>query len=296
MAVGLSLAACDSLQIGDPIAFGAAQTGNLLDQGDFDGGFGNWRACSDPAAITLDANDDNTMGTALLSAGGCIYQTVPAQANDEMVVSCNVSKTGNSWTSVSFGYLDRNYQPLNSVEAPVSSSILSEVSTSLRAPSDAYFAEVLVFTEEGAVVDDCELINISAGLPEEFLVNSRFEQELNGWQSCDTGTATVDNDTVTITEGCITQKFTAYEGVSLTVTCDGVKAGDEHAAVALGYLDIDNQPIETVEAPLSTEAGTFPSVTLTGPATAFFAQVMIYATGEASVNSCSMQMVEADDV
>ena len=82
----------------------------------------------------------------------------------------------------------------------------------------------------------------------------------------------------------------------LQLTCDGVKAGEEHAAVALGYLDIADQPIATVEAPLSTEAGTNPSVTLTGPATAFYAQAMIYATGEASVDSCSMQMVEPDNI
>jgi len=288
IALGSGIAACDSLQItGGPIAIGAAQAGNLLGNGGFDGGFGDWRACSDPAAVTLDSNEINTEGTARLSAGGCLYQTVPAQANDQMVVSCNASKSGNAWTSLSFGYLDADYQPLGSVETPVTSNLLTEVSASLRAPTNTAFAEVLVYTEEGAVLDDCELINLSEGLPEEFLVNSFFEEGLNGWQSCENGT--------TISGSCISQKFTAYEDVQLSVTCDGVKLDEDHAAVALGYLDMDEQALEMLETPISTEANTFPTVTLTAPASTYFAQVMIYAGGEANLNSCSMKMIESND-
>ena len=301
LALGTSIAACDSLQItgapiNSPVAIGAAQAGNLLSNGGFNSGsFGDWRACSDPAAVILDSNETNTEGTAELSAGGCLYQTVPAKANDQMVVSCKASRSGNAWTSLSFGYLDADYQPLGSVETPVTSSLLTEVSASLRAPSNTAFAEVLVYTENGAVLDDCELINLSEGLPEEFLVNSFFEEGLNGWQSCENGTTTVDNDTATITGSCISQKFTAYEGVQLSVTCDGVKLDEDYAAVALGYLDMDEQPLEMNESPLSTEANTFPTVTFTAPASTYFAQVMIYAGGEANLNSCSMKIIESND-
>lgn len=296
IALSSGIAACDSLQItGGPIAIGAAQAGNLLTSGGFDGGFGAWRACSDPAAVTLDSNDINTEGKAELSAGGCLFQTVPAKANDEMVVSCNALRTDNAWTSLSFGYLDADYQPLGSVETPVTSSLLTEVSASMRAPTNTAFAEVLIYTENGAVVDDCELINLSEGLPQEFLVNGFFEEGLNSWQSCEHGSTAAENNTATITQSCIRQKFTAYEGVQLSVTCDGVKLDEDYAALALGFLDADNQPLEVRETPLSTEANTFPTVTLTGPADTNFAQVMIYTVGEVSLDSCSMNIIESND-
>ena len=208
VAMAIGLAGCDALQItGGPLDFGAAQSGNLLNQGNFDGGFGDWRACSDPAGVVLKTNDDNSESSAQLAAGGCIFQTVPASANDDMVVSCSARKNTNEWGSLTFGYLDANHQPLGSVESQIAGINFSDVTASLRAPTNTAFAEVMIYMQDGGELDDCELINKQAGLPEQLLVNAYFEEDLNGWTSCDTGTASVDNNVATINEGCLRQTF-----------------------------------------------------------------------------------------
>lgn len=290
IAIGSSLAACDALTItDDPLAVGAANTGNLLDQGGFDGSFGAWRACSDPSTVTLQSDRED--GSAELAPSGCIYQTVPAQVNDNLMISCSARKPGTEWASISFGYLDANYQSLKTVEAPITGNNFTDVSADLRAPINTAYAEVVLYAEGGAVVDDCELTNLQAGLPEELLLNGYFEEGIDGWQTCANGSATTDNSTAIIAGSCISQKFTAYEGVQLSVTCDGVKTDANHAAVALGYLDVDSQAIGMSETPLTTQANNFPTVTLTAPANTYYAQVMIYAEGEANLNSCTLKEI-----
>jgi len=289
--VGTSLAACDALQItGGPLDIGAAQANNLLNHGGFEGGFGAWRACSDPQLVNLQSNDTHTISSAMLDAGGCLYQTQPAQANDNMAVSCSARKATANWASLTFGYLDADYQPLKSVEAPIPDANFTNVSATLRAPADTAFVEVMIYAEDGAAVDDCELINTQPNQPFELLINSYFEEGMNGWQSCNHGTAMADSGTATIDNSCISQKFTTVAGTELQLTCDGVKLDDKHAAMALGFLDDNSQPIEMRETPISTQEGLYPTIAMTAPVASTYAQVMVYSEGVANLNSCSLQL------
>ena len=299
IAASTTLAACDSLVIigdstGSSLDIGAAQSLNLLDQGAFDGDFGDWQACSDPTAVKLNTASDGTQSGALLSAGGCIFQSVPASANDNMVVTCSARKSTNDWASVTFGFLDENFQPLNKVETPIpTGSNLTNLTAALNAPIDTAFAEVILFAEDGAIIDNCQLVNASEGAPTELLLNPYFEEELNGWHNCSGGIATVDDDTATLLDGCIRQQFTAVEGNELTLSCDGYRTGDsDWAAVALGFLDADLIPVEVSETGIPAEQGTFPTVTLTAPATTGFAEVIVYSQGEAHLNNCSLIQIE----
>lgn len=295
LAVSTSLAGCDALQItGGPLDIGAAQADNLLNHGGFERGFGAWRACSDPTLVSLQTNDTKTEGAAKIDAGGCLYQTVPAQENDNMVLNCSALKTSNNWASITFGYLDKDFQPLKSVEAPIPSSDYTNVSTSLRAPENTAHIEVLIYAQDGAVVDNCELVNTQQGAPTEYLSNSYFEEDMNGWQVCSKGTATAENGVATITDSCVSQKFTASEGLELMLTCDGIKSGDKHAAVALGFLDENFQAIEMTETPISFEEDLYPTVLLTAPAATAYAQAMVYTEGEVTLNSCSLQQPAAE--
>lgn len=290
IAVSTGLIACNSAQItGGPLEIGAAQSNNLLDHGGFERGFGDWRACSDPQLVSLQTNETRTEGSAILEAGGCLYQTVPAQANDNMVVNCNASKANrDDWTSLTFGYLDANYQPLATVEEQIIGTATTNVTTSLRAPADTAYAEVLIYTESGAEVEDCELINTQRGVSSELLINSHFEEALTGWQACSQGTVTADNAVATVNNSCISQQFTASEGLELQLTCDSYKTGPEHAAVLLAYLDENFQGIELSETPISTVEGLFPSATLTAPAGTVYVEAMIYGLGQVDVNNCSL--------
>ncbi len=290
IAVSTGLIACNSAQItGGPLEIGAAQSNNLLDHGGFERGFGDWRACSDPQLVSLQTNDTRTEGSAILEARGCLYQTVPAQANDNMIVNCNATKSNrDDWTSLTFGYLDANYKPLDTVEEQIMGTAATNVTASLRAPADTAYAEVLIYTESGAVIEDCELINTQRGVSSELLINSHFEEELTAWQACSQGTVTADNAIATVTNSCISQKFTASEGLELQLTCDSYKTGTEHAAVVLGYLDDSFQGIELTEAPISTVEGLFPSVTLTAPADTVYVEAMVYGLGQVDINSCSL--------
>jgi len=295
IAVSTALTACDSTQIiGGPLDIGAAQEDNLLSHGGFERGFGEWQACSDPALLSLQTNDTDTESSAILDPGGCLFQTQPATVNDNMVVNCSARKETADWASLTFGYLDANHQPLKSVEAEIPDTAFTNVSASLRAPAGTAFVEVLIYSENGAEVDDCQLINTQANQPFELLFNSHFEEELNGWQSCSRGSTTTANGVATITDSCISQKFTSAEGRALELTCDGTKIGEKHAAVALGFLDSASQALDMIETPISTEEGLFPTVALTAPAGTSFAQAMVYTVGEVNLNSCSLQFQSAE--
>ena len=295
IAAGTALAACDATQIvGGPLDIGAAQTNNLLSHGGFERGFGEWQACSDPSLLSLETNDLDTASTAILEPGGCLFQTQRATANDNMVLNCTARKESTDWASVTFGYLDSNFEPLKTVEEPIPDTIFTNVSASLRAPANTAYVEVLIYTEDGAEVDDCELINTAESQPFELLLNSHFDEDLASWQSCGQGTTAAMDGVATITNSCLSQKFTASAGLELQLTCDGTKIGDEHAAVALGFLDSDSEAIEMVETPISTEDGLFPTVALTAPAGTRFLQAMVYTVGEVNLNSCSLHFPSAE--
>lgn len=296
IAVSTGLCACDSLQItGGPLNVGAAQAGNLLDSGGFERGFGNWRACSDPQLVSLENNEERTEGAAIIEAGGCLYQTVSAQPNDTMTVTCNISKaTHTNWASVTFGYLDADYQPLDTVEAEIPNTTISAVSATLRAPAHTAYAEVLVYAQDGAEIEDCEL-TAQQGTTLEILVNNNFDEGLEGWTACAQGSATAASAMATVSNSCISQKFTASEGLELLFTCDGHKTGDEHAAVILGYLDADFQGIEVSETQISELEGLNPSVTLTAPSGTKYVEAMVYAEGQADLNSCSLKTPAATE-
>jgi len=164
----------------------------------------------------------------------------------------------------------------------------------LRAPANTAFVEVLVYAEDGAEIDNCELINTQAGKPLELLLNGHFEDDLNIWQPCSQGTVTAANGTATISNSCITQDFTAPEGIELELTCDGTKTGESHSAIALGFLDADSQVIAVTETPISDQQGLFPTVALTSPAGTRFAQVLIYTEGEVILNDCSLHFPSAE--
>ena len=302
IAASTTLAACDGLVItggssGNALNIGAAQSLNLLDQGGFEGDFGAWRACSDPTAVTLNTAADGSQNGALLSAGGCIFQSVPASVNDNMVVTCSASKSNNEWASVTFGFLDENFQPLTKVETPIpTGSNPTNLTAKLNAPIDTAFAEVVLFAEDEAVIENCQLVNTSQGAPTELLLNPYFEEELNAWQICSGGTVNVEDDVANLMDGCIRQQFTAVEGNELTLSCDGYRTQESSwAAVALGFLDSNLIPVEVNEAAIPPEQGTFPSVTLTAPATTAFAEVIVFSQGEAHLNSCSLIQIENPD-
>ncbi len=293
-AVCTGLSACDALQItGGPLEIGAAQADNLLHHGGFERGFGNWRACSDPQLVKLESNDTNTESSAVLGAGGCLYQVVSAKANDNMVVNCSASKATNNWASITFGYLDANYQPLKTVEAAIPDTSVNNVSATLQAPVDTAYAEVLVYAEDGAEIDDCVLLN-TQGATSELLINNAFEEDLAGWQACSHGTVSAADAVATITDSCLSQKFTASEGLQLELSCDGYKTGSEHAAVALGFLDSSYQGIALSETPISTAADLMPTVTLTAPATTAFVEAMVYTQGQVDLNNCSLRRPAAE--
>jgi len=295
-AIATGISACDSLKItGEPLNLGAAQDGvqNLLNHGDFDGGFGDWRACSDPSFVTLSTDDANTISTAQLDANGCIYQAVPAKANDNMMFTCSARKSTNKWASISFGYLDENYQPLKTVEEQIPGNNFSDVTASLRAPANTAFAEVLIYTEDGAAVDNCELINTEAGAPAELISNPLFEEGLDGWQTCSRGSVSVANDSATLNSSCISQKFTAHEGLELSATCNANGDGNTHSALALGYLDENFQSLAMDEIPLDNNNG-YTSINLVAPPATRYAQVMVYTEGTANVTGCSMNIPSND--
>ncbi len=295
VAISAGLSACDALQItGGPLEIGAALSSNLLDRGGFERGFGNWRACSDPQLVSLKSNETRTESSAVLDAGGCLYQMVPAQVNDNMLVNCSASKTTTNWASMTFGYLDEDYQPLKTVEAEIPDTNFTNVNATLRAPQNTAYAEVLIYAQDGAEIDNCELTNLAQGQSSEALINSYFEEGLNGWQACSHGTVTAENNTVSINNSCISQQFTASEGLALELTCNGIKTGNEHAAVALGYLDENFQGIELTEAAFSTEEDESPTVALTAPPSTVYVEALIYTQGQVDLNTCSLQAQQSD--
>jgi len=299
LATALILSACDAVQLIEAPQTAAAVEANLLTQGTFDDSFGNWVSCGDPTLIDRVENELTGTAIAKLQPNGCMYQMVSARENDQMLVSCQARKTDgqvNSWTSMTFGYLDENFEPLKTVEKRIANSNFDRVSATLRAPVNASFAEVLFYTESGAEIDDCEIVNTRAGTPTEILQNPYFEEGTDGWAQCNGGSVDVTNNVATVTGTCIQQKFNASAGLSLTMSCDAIKLDNvSYATLALGFLDANNQPLTVEEVPLTVFSTVTPSVSAIAPAGTSFAQVMVYSQNSAEVKSCSLIKTPPED-
>ncbi|OED38885.1 hypothetical protein AB833_17765 [Chromatiales bacterium (ex Bugula neritina AB1)] len=308
-AIALSVSACDSAVIFSTVTtpeLGAAlaQTSeNLLLNGGFETFISDddWRSCSPVSDINTDAAPSEGAGALSLSNGSCVSQTITAIAGATYTLNCEGMVIGDAYSSIAFGFIDESSSPIEVQELAIISADYSPISSTLTAPAAAQSAEVLIYSDAEAIVDNCSVIRLA----DASLINGDFSADLNGWQTCDNGTGDItilnnaldsSNKQLAISNGgCISQTTDISEPLSsrsdLTIKlgCDALTSGDGYSSITLAYLDGNSQPLSTNEVPISSAStgGVFAS-SLAAPAEAHFAQITLYSEGFSIIDNCSI--------
>ena len=305
ISVGLSLAACDSAVITGPapseLAIGAAQQApTLLQNADFEAGSNAWQSCSPNGSAEI-ISDDASDGTQAMNInnGACLSQNVQVDTGATYQLNCQAKSAGDAWSSATMAFLDQNLQPLDRIEKAITSENYSTLVTTMTAPPFTSFAEILIYSEGSATIDDCTLREITVELPPIALANGEFNNGLENWQQCQsTGSAEVNNGNLELSGGtCVYQNIDVSEAVALSpdnqpmtlnLLCDAVaKTGDNHASFIVAFLDENNNPVANTESTITT-ATTSSAVRLNAPASASNAEIMIYSNADLTVGKCEI--------
>ena len=129
---------------------------NLLTNGGFESGRAGWQDCS---AQGLSVDSDAASGTSALSvtSGGCIYQEVEVAAALDLTLSCQAKNAGSGFTSLTFSYLDSNFQALQDESLVVNTASYQNYSTNLVSPPNARYAVATLYSDAVAHFDVCSL-------------------------------------------------------------------------------------------------------------------------------------------
>lgn len=308
-AFSLGLIACDSADItnssSELVAAAALQqpSRNLLDNGSFESQIGSdWRICSSISNFSNDAAPSNGNRALSISGGTCLSQTAPAEPGAAYTLRCDASTTNSGFSSITVGFIDDNSDPLETHENAITSTDYTTISRTITAPAQAISADVLIFSEGEATIDNCSLIR----LPHPELVNGDFSDDLTGWRVCQDTTGQVAftsdplgdaNQQLSVSNGgCVNQTIDISEVVasrsdffSINLSCDTETDNNGYASISLGYRDASFEPIGIdVENVLSgTTNGVFAS-NLPVPFDTKFAEVTIFSNAVTTVDNCSL--------
>ncbi len=307
----LGMNACDSGtgidSAEEPVAAAAlAQTSdNLLVNGGFESQLSGdgWRACSSFANFTTDATPGEGSGALSIMNGACLSQRTAATAGATYTLSCEgrvVSSNGDS--NISFGFVDAGSAAIEVQEHLITTADYATITSTITAPASAVSAEVLIYSEGEAAVDNCSLTRLA----DSELINGDFSAGLTGWQTCDNTAGDIEvisnnlepgNQELSVSNGGCVYQFvdigtilaSETQRLSTSLICDTLTDGSGYASITLGYRDANFQQISiNVENVITgTTDGVFES-DLAVPFDARFAEVQIYSTSLTTVDNCSL--------
>ena len=310
VAVALSVNACDSGTVANNTVeptFGAAlnqNPDNLLVNGGFELTVGgdNWRTCSTISDYSTDATSTEGAHALSISSGTCLSQTVQITAGTTYTFSCDARNVSSSYSNITFGFTDDSTTPVDAIENAITGTDYTTITNTMTALPTAVSAELLIFSEGEANVDNCTLVPT----PKTQLKNSDFSRDLAEWQECENsdGNITVSNDGInpannklTLSEGgCAGQVIdisNTYDDrnydVVVDLTCSVQYDEDGYASITLGYLDENLTDLTRKVRNISANStdGVFKSSLLV-PVEAHYAEVEIYSASTSYIDSCSI--------
>lgn len=170
----IGVAACDSGKItGGPAAVQSGSSGAgiaepesgalspvdpLLQQGGFESGTDFWSSCGGSVGELVD-NTPFGNKALKLSNQSCIYQTSAISTPELLTLTCQTKRDGVGWAALMLGYLDADYEPLDTKEVEITHSAFTNTEIVLNAPTNAKYVEVLGYTTGDAqlYLDNCNL-------------------------------------------------------------------------------------------------------------------------------------------
>ena len=158
---------CDSSAVitGDVPQTGAANAVAQLQHGDFESENSAWQSCAAGGSASINTTSETEYGAraALLTKQACIYQTIAAKAGSSMQLSCKTKREGVGWAALMLGYLDSNYQPLDTKETEIVNPAFETTNIALAAPEKTAYVEVLAYTTANSALtlDNCTLNTVT---------------------------------------------------------------------------------------------------------------------------------------
>jgi len=138
-------------------------TQQLLTNADFSNQLAGWNTCGGASAVTVDGSNNAVIGNS-----NCIVQDVDVTANQQLNLSCDVRRlsAGSEYAAVTMIYYSGNGSYLSEAPAAIVDSVSFQTYTvSGTAPAGVSFAQVMIYTETGAVVSNCSLGSGGGGGP-----------------------------------------------------------------------------------------------------------------------------------
>ena len=285
---------------------------NLLANGGFESEKAAWIDCG--ASInTISVSGSAHAGTKAMGInnGGCLYQEVPVSAGDNFKLSCQASSNGNKWSILELGFLDSNYNSLDSnvVQIREGNSYVEHSATGV-APEQTTYALAVLYSEDNTSYDTCVLQTVSDEVTNpttptdptsptsgaNLLANGGFEADLGNWNTCAANTLVgVSNDASTGSQslavnagGCLYQEFPVQAGQQYMLDCDAKRSGQQYTSMTLAMLNSDYASLTREELPISSVAYAPYSASLTAPENSRIGTVVVYSEDVGFFDSCKV--------
>ena len=270
---------------------------NLLSNGNFQNNLNQWSVCGGEANVTA--------GTAVLSAGGCLFQEFEIVPQARYTLQCDANAVAD-FASMQLSMSDESFTALATDVAPVISAATAPLIATVTAPNGTAQGVVTLFAQTEANFDNCVVLvdesTVVAPTPpaavttapaNDLLLNASFENGLNSWFGCG-GEQAITSDgvnggnAVNLTNaGCLFQEFAITPGESYELNCTGLSARD-FTSVTLTFNDNLFEAVDAQSIPVTASQFANTNIALTAPATATSGVVTLYADTDASFDSCGV--------
>ncbi|MEZ4629382.1 MAG: hypothetical protein R2880_01435 [Deinococcales bacterium] len=260
--------------------------GELLVNGGFDTNSA-WTNCGNASSYSISGSNLN------ISAGACLFQTVPATPGSNYVLTCNAKADGQSWNTIILSMLDSNWQSITQSFKPNTSAVFQDIFTTLSAPNNAAHVAVSFYSEGNATYSACSL-RIGAAPPPpppptgNLLTNSSFDST-GGWNNCGNASSyTISGGRLNISAGaCLYQTVPASPNIGYKLSCTGNTTGSTWSTFIISALNANWQSISQGFKPL-TSSSAQDSVSLLAPVGTAHMAVSFYSEGNAVYDACEL--------
>ncbi len=290
---------------------------NVLQNGGFESAsLGAWSNCGSADDVEIVTSNQAAGSRAVkVVNGGCIYQEVAAQENDNYELSCSASRTGNRWTVMQLSYLDSSYQSLFTEISQISTGAgYSNYTLQGVAPAGTAFVAALMYSEDTTYFDVCSLSpsNTTPSNPEpdttpaptpdpalNLLANGDFENNLNSWNSCSAAnlvekSSDADAGTGALAArngGCMYQEFAIEPGSAYAMDCRAKSEGPErYTSVSLTMMNASYAALDTAEIPVVSTAYNNYAAQLSAPAGSQYGSVVVYSEDIGVFDNCTVSV------
>lgn len=271
---------------------------NLLGNGGFESNLAGWTTCG--GAANLQLSDDKYAGSkAGRLSNGCMYQSVPVTAGDEIALGCYAKALGSGWSGMGMAFSDSSWNNLLDAPSVAFSSLDYLFYNSVAvAPSNAAHVSVWMHTDNVALLDDC-LIGVTNGItdpqvgPVNVLSNPTFDNGTAAWSSCGGDNYSIvdsaaASNVLRVSKDCVYQSQEIEAGKDYKVSCDATGGTDAWASMTYTYYDSNWNSLNQKLIPVNSVSMTNYNATVTAPSNAAYAALTLYTEGVGLFDNCAL--------